>query len=147
MQIHSCLRSQAPSRFEQERLGPTDSKAGPTLWEDPGLQVRGSIPPGQIYVFAAKNDKCYQSLIQAVADGKTDDNMQLGGYAPRVANMELVDDIGSDNQLVSIDGMSVIPETWVSQALDVVHSHHLGLDLTLQNARAIYWWPQMKSHI
>ena len=73
--------------------------------------------------------------------------MQLGGYAPRVANMELVDDIGSDNQLVSIDRKLVIPETWVSQALDVVHSHHLGLDLTLQNARAIYWWPQMKSHI
>ena len=92
-------------------------------------------------VFAAKNDQCYQSLIQAVADGKTDDNMQLGGYSAPVANMELVDDIGSDNQLVSIDGKLVIPETWVSQALDVVHSHHLGLVLTLQNARAIYWWP------
>ena len=53
--------------------------------------------------------------------------MQLGGYALHVANMELVDDIGSDNQLVSIDGKLVIPETWVSQALDIVHSHHLGL--------------------
>ena len=98
-------------------------------------------------LLAAKNDQSYQSLIQAVAEGKTGDNMQLGGYGPHVTSMELVDDIDSNNQLLSFEGKLVIPETWVSQALDIVHSHHLGLDLTLQNARALYWWPQMKAHI
>ena len=96
---------------------------------------------------AAKNDPCYQSLIQAIASGKTGEAAELGAYAPHVDCMELVDDPDSDDRLVAIDGKLVIPDTWVSQAISIVHSHHLGLELTLKNARAIYWWPQMKLHI
>ena len=91
---------------------------------------------------AASNDLAYQALIRAVADRTRGAN--LGAYAKHIDNMELVDEAESDEQLVSLDGKLVIPETWVSQAIATVHAHHLGYDLTLQNA---YWWPQMKLHI
>ena len=96
---------------------------------------------------AAKNDVNYQALIQAVSEGRTDKHQQLGAYTPHISRMELVDDIGSPNQLVSLDGKLVVPDSWVSEALSIVHSHHLGMDLTLQNARSMYWWPEMKLHV
>ena len=53
------------------------------------------------------------------------------------------------SELVSINGKLVIPRIgWVKPSpISIVHAHHLGLDLTLQNARSIYWCPEMKLHI
>ena len=85
---------------------------------------------------AASNDLAYQALIKAVADRTR--GADLGGYAKHVDNMELVGETQSDEQLVSLDGKLVIPETWVSRAIAIVHAHHLGYDLTLQNARNVY---------
>ena len=96
---------------------------------------------------AAKTDINYQALIQAVTDGRTDKQQQLGAYTPHVSRMELVEEPGSHSQLVSLEGKLVIPDSWVSEALSIVHSHHLGVDLTLQNARAMYWWPDQKLHV
>ena len=98
-------------------------------------------------ITAAKNDNNYQSLIQALEEGRTDKQQQLGAYSSNMSRMELVEESGSANQLVSLEGKLVIPDTWVSQALSIVHSHHLGFDLTLQNARSLYWWPDQKLHV
>ena len=61
--------------------------------------------------------------------------------------MELVGEVGSDEQLVALNGRLVVPESWVSEAISTVHAHHLGYELTLQNAKNVYWWPQMNAHI
>ena len=101
----------------------------------------------QSLLTAAKNDNNYQLLIQALEEGRTDRQQLLGAYSKNVSRMELMENQGAANQLVSMEGRIVIPDSWVSEALSIVHSHHLGADLTLQNARSLYWWPDQKTHI
>ena len=96
---------------------------------------------------AAKSDTNYQSLIQAIREGRTDKEQQLGAYGKNLDKMELVEDAGAEDQLVALDGKLVVPDNWVSEALSIVHAHHLGVDLTLQNARSMYWWPEQKAHV
>ena len=101
----------------------------------------------QSLLTAAKNDNNYQLLIQALEEGQTDRQQLPGAYSKNVSRMELMENQGAANQLVSMEGRIVIPDSWVSEALSIVHSHHLGADLTLQNARSLYWWPDQKTHI
>ena len=93
----------------------------------------------------AKVDKNYQSLIQALTNGE--EVNKNNNYYGNIEKMELINDDDSEAKLVALEGKLVIPDNWVSHALDIVHSHHLGFDLTLQNARSLYWWPQQKVHI
>ena len=93
---------------------------------------------------AANGDHAYQALVKAVATRTK--GADLGAYAKELDNMELIGE-DEDKQLVALNGRLVVPESWVSEAISTVHAHHLGYELTLSNAKKVYWWPQMNAHI
>ena len=93
---------------------------------------------------AANGDHAYQALVKAVATRTK--GADLGAYAKELDNMELIGE-DEDEQLVALNGRLVVPESWVSEAISTVLAHHLGFELTLQNAKRVYWWPQMNAHI
>ena len=69
---------------------------------------------------AASGDHAYQALVKAVADRTK--GADLGAYAKELDNMELVGEVGSDEQLVALNGRLVVPESWVSEAISTVHT-------------------------
>ena len=93
---------------------------------------------------AANGDHAYQALVKAVATRTK--GADLGAYAKELDSMELIGE-DEDEQLVALNNRLVVPESWVSEAIKTVHAHHLGFELTLQNAKKVYWWPQMNAHI
>merc|ERR1712004_201451 len=93
---------------------------------------------------AAQGDQAYQALVKAVATRTT--SAELGAYAKELDGMEIIGE-EEDEQLVALNDRIVVPESWVSDAIKTVHAHHLGFELTLQNAKRAYWWPQMNAHI
>ena len=69
---------------------------------------------------AANGDHAYQALVKAVATRTK--GADLGAYAKELDNMEIVGEVGSDEQLVALNGRLVVPENWVSQAIATVHA-------------------------
>ena len=99
----------------------------------------------QSLLAAAQGDHAYQALVKAVATRTT--SAELGAYAKELDGMEIVGEEEEGEQLVALNDRIVVPESWVSDAIKTAHAHHLGVDLTLQNAKRMFWWPQMSAHI
>jgi len=95
---------------------------------------------------AAKEDKNYQRIIQAIQDDKQQRILPTGHPAKLYAN--IWENISILNGLLVVNNKQIIiPDSQRKRILELLHIPHCGKAKTKQNARQLYYWPGMSNDI
>ena len=99
----------------------------------------------------AEKDEEYKRVIKAFQDGITEEH--LSDINPLAAAMKkiwgeisLID--GEKHPLMLVNGTRVVlPKSEIARIIDLVHLGHMGVQTTLETAKASFWWPHMTMDI
>ena len=99
----------------------------------------------QKLVEAAHVDKDYQEMIKAFQDDRKPN--QLPHTHPALSFRSHWDEIAFDNGLLTLGNRIIVPTKAIKDVLNKLHLSHSGIAKTKQNARQLYYWPNMNTHI
>ena len=111
------------------------------------LKIEDMDPALKDLLNQAENDQDYQSIVQALNDGKNVNNLPMDHPALFFKNQWSAMSFETDHGLLLYHGRIIPPKTSRKKILEALHIQHTGITKTLRNAKQLYFWPFLKNDV